>query len=129
MASADPYAFTPPLPHLAFYILLVLARGDRHGYGIIAGIADICRVTMVPRTGIIYPLLKRMTAAGLIADAGMQYPDASNRPLKHYSITQRGLITLKADLRRMSHAVSTGKAAGLLAETEIPPDIQMLFVE
>jgi len=66
----DPARYTDP----NFLILLSLARGDKHGYGIIKDIATFCG-TYLPgdaafgthlASGIIYPALRRLEDQGLI---------------------------------------------------------------
>src|SRR5262249_39564999 len=58
-----------PLRRVEFHILLSLASGERHGYGIIQDI-EARGETSVPDFGTMYRALARMVEAGLIEAAG-----------------------------------------------------------
>lgn len=121
--------FTPPLSQPVFYVLLALSRGDLHGYGILTRVVDISQSSIVFQPGALYPLLKRLVTAELLADTGMHGTYDSDKPRKHYTLTLRGTLLLKSELRRLQHAVRIGEAGGLIDENELSPELQMLFIE
>ncbi|MGH9627071.1 MAG: PadR family transcriptional regulator, partial [Bryobacteraceae bacterium] len=57
-----------PLRRVEFHILLSLAAGERHGYGIIRDI-ETRGETSVPDVGTMYRALSRMVDSGLIESA------------------------------------------------------------
>ena len=61
----DPRSFLPLSP-LVFQVLLALADGPRHGYGIIQEIDSRTNGDMRLRTGTLYLLLRRLTAEALV---------------------------------------------------------------
>lgn len=128
MTSFTIQNFVPPLSQPVFYVLLVLSRGDRHGYGIIAAVVDTSHGAIVMKTGVLYPLLKRLIAADLIAETGMHATYNSDKPRKHYALTTRGTLLLKSELRRLQHAVRIGESNGLIDDAELSPEIQALFL-
>jgi hypothetical protein len=49
-------------------------------------------------------------------------------PARHYSITDKGIILLKGELKRMKHAVDIGKVNGMFID-ELPLDMQELLLK
>src|SRR5687767_2154504 len=82
-----------PLRPVEFHILLSLAAGERHGYGIIQDIEARGDAT-VPDVGTMYRALARMAESGLIAAAAA---DAGDERRINYRITDRGLRVAKAE--------------------------------
>src|SRR6185437_3709870 len=80
-----------PLRRVEFHILLSLATGERHGYGIIQDIAARGE-SAVPDVGTMYRALARMVDSQLIeAAARRPAPDAGDERRNYYRITDRGL--------------------------------------
>src|SRR5256714_8087503 len=76
-----------PLRRVEFHILLSLAAGERHGYGIIQDI-DARGETPAPDVGTMYRALARMVESGLIeAAARRPAPDAGDERRNYYRIT------------------------------------------
>ena len=74
-----------------FHILLSLATGERHGYGIIQDI-EARGDDAVPDVGTMYRALARMVESGLIeAAARRPAPDAGDERRNYYRITDAGL--------------------------------------
>ena len=63
-----------PLRPVEFHILLSLASGERHGYGIIQDIEARGEST-VPDVGTMYRALARMAESGLIGAASLSVKD------------------------------------------------------
>jgi len=78
--------------------------------------------------GTVYPLLARLIEAGLVESHGYTSTPNRDAPRKHYALTQRGLILVKSELKRLKHAVVVGEANGLFMD-ELPLDIQMLLIK
>ncbi|MBD3162046.1 MAG: PadR family transcriptional regulator [Candidatus Eisenbacteria bacterium] len=90
-----------PLTPAVLHVLLALATGERHGYGIMKQVrADSQgRVTMGP--GTLYGSIGRMMKAGLIRESTKKRdPEMDDERRVYYKITGRGLRALEAELER-----------------------------
>src|SRR6185436_12723201 len=78
-----------PLRPVEFHVLLSLAGGERHGYGIMQDIKE--RGEAVPDIGTLYRALARMVDQGLIEAAGSRPdPAAGDERRNYYVITDIG---------------------------------------
>lgn len=103
-----------PLRPVEFHILLSLAEGERHGYGIIQDIRARGD-TRVPDVGTMYRALARMAESGLIeAAARRAAPDAADERRNYYRITPVGLRMAKAEARRLESLTRAAQNGGLL---------------
>ena len=100
-----------PLRPVEFHILLSLAAGERHGYGIIQDI-EARGDAAVPDVGTMYRALARMAESGLIAASPAA--DASDERRINYRITDRGLRAAKAEARRLQTLMRAARIGGLL---------------
>src|SRR6185369_14743484 len=90
-----------PLRPVEFHILLSLAAGERHGYGIIQDI-EARGEASVPDVGTMYRALARMAEAGLIeAAARRPAPDSGDERRNYYRITSAGLRVARAEARQL----------------------------
>jgi DNA-binding PadR family transcriptional regulator len=95
-----------PLSEPVFMILLSLAEGPRHGYGMMKDVAELSEGRVLLSTGTLYGALKRLRAAGWItrldgrdeADDGV-YP---GKDRKEYALTGAGRQVLRAETARLS---------------------------
>src|SRR5438094_1404965 len=86
-----------PLRRVEFHILLSLAAGERHGYGIIQDI-DARGETPVPDVGTMYRALARMVESGLIqAAARRPAADTGDERRNYYRITSAGRRVARAE--------------------------------
>lgn len=89
----------PPLTPAVLHILMVLARGEAHGYAIMKQVEvdSAGRVKMGP--GTLYGSLKRMIDTGLVGEADP--PAGADDPRRvYYAITAQGAAALDAELER-----------------------------
>ncbi|MQA88702.1 MAG: PadR family transcriptional regulator [Gemmatimonas sp.] len=108
-----------PLRPVEFHILLSLAAGERHGYGIIQD-AEARGQAMAPDVGTLYRALRRMQEQGLIAAAERrQAPDAGDERRNYYRITPRGRRVAQAEARRLEALTRAAQLGGLLEEGAI----------
>src|SRR5262245_56742402 len=106
-----------PLRGVEFHILLSLAAGERHGYGILQDIAARDE-TAVPDVGTMYRALARMVETGLIeASARRPAPDAGDERRNYYRITNAGLRVARAEARRLETLTRAARLGGLLAKS------------
>ena len=99
-----------------FHILLSLAGGERHGYGIIRDI-EARGETSVPDVGTMYRALARLAEDGLIARAVRRpAPDAGDERRHYYRITETGLRAARAEARRLETLTRAARTGGLLVK-------------
>jgi DNA-binding PadR family transcriptional regulator len=105
----------PPLRAVEFDILLSLASGERHGYGLIQDI-QARGLSTPPDVGTMYRALARMAEGGLIEGAARRpAPDADDERRNYYRITPAGLRVAKAEARRLELLTRAARLGGLLA--------------
>lgn len=103
-----------PLRPVEFHILLSLAAGERHGYGIIQDI-EARGDAAVPDVGTMYRALARMVDGRLIAATDRRpAPDADDERRNYYRITDLGLRVAKAEARRLEALTRAARLGGLL---------------
>jgi DNA-binding PadR family transcriptional regulator len=105
---------TPPLTPAVFYILLALANGDRHGYGIMKQVEADTQGKVKMGTGTLYGSLKRMVNAGLVAESDKRVDPALDDERRiYYQITERGRSVLTAELGRYRRIVTLAQERNL----------------
>ena len=103
----------PALRRVEFHILLSLAAGERHGYGIIRDI-EARGETAVPDVGTMYRALARMAELGLIEAASRRSaPDANDERRNYYRITNAGRRVARAEVRRLEALMRAARLGGL----------------
>lgn len=105
-----------PLTPVVLHILMALADGDRHGYGIMKQVeADSKgRVKMGP--GTLYGSIGRMIDAGLVRESGRKVdPKLDDERRVYYEITPHGRDTLTAELERYRDVVALAGSKRLAA--------------
>jgi DNA-binding PadR family transcriptional regulator len=104
----------PSLRPVEFHILLSVAAGERHGYGIIQDIQDRGDAA-VPDVGTMYRALARLAETGLIeAAARRPAADAGNERRNYYRITEAGRQAAAAEARRLQALTRAARLGGLL---------------
>ena len=104
-----------PLTPAVFNILLALADGDKHGYGIMLEIeaANHGEVQMGP--GTLYGSIKRMLKAGLIEESDERRDlELDDQRRRYYRVTGLGRRTLEADLQRLAAQLNIARRKRLL---------------
>src|SRR5215813_8099562 len=107
-----------PLRRVEFHILLSLASGERHGYGIIRDI-EARGDSSPPDLGTMYRALARMVEAGPIEAADRRAEDGGEERRNYYRITNTGVRVARAEARRLETLTQAARAGGLL-----PKDIR-----
>jgi DNA-binding PadR family transcriptional regulator len=102
-----------PLRPVEFEILLSLAAGDRHGYGIIQDAE--ARSGDAPDVGTMYRALRRLQDQGLIGAADQrQAGDGDDERRHYYRLTPLGLRVARAEARRLEALTRAARIGGLL---------------
>jgi DNA-binding PadR family transcriptional regulator len=103
-----------PLRPVEFDILLSLATGERHGYGIIQD-AEARGDAPAPDVGTLYRALRRLQDQGMI-EASERRPaaDVDDDRRNYYRITPLGLRVARAEARRLAALTRAARLGGLL---------------
>ena len=100
-----------PLKPVAFQILVSLADGERHGYGITQDIASRTSARMRLEPGNLYRSLKAMLDDGLIEESGRRpAADLDDERRRYYRITLLGRKVAAAETARLAEVVREAKA-------------------
>lgn len=106
-----------PLRPVEFQVLLSLAQGERHGYGIMQEALSLSDGATQLEPGTLYRALRRMLDAGLVVESArrpdVEKPDERRR---YYRLTDLGRRVATAEAERMSRLVSTARAFRLLGK-------------
>lgn len=89
-----------PLTPLSLHILLSVAQGPLHGYGILKATEERSGGRETPSTGALYLALRRLEGEGLIRPAGTRPPDADGRR-RYWEITPEGIRAVEREVGRL----------------------------
>jgi DNA-binding PadR family transcriptional regulator len=98
-------ALTPAV----FHILLALAPGERHGYGILKDVRRQSNDALRLGPGTVYTTLQRLMDAGWVEESKGPARVIDERR-KHYRLTQAGRRALEGEVQRMDGLVRTARA-------------------
>jgi DNA-binding PadR family transcriptional regulator len=99
----------PPLTEAAFYILLSLASGPKHGYAILKEVEELSQGRILFSTGTLYGGLKRFLEWDWIRRVHKPEEDGTGRPRKAYALTEKGRRILNAEIARLQILVKTAR--------------------
>jgi DNA-binding PadR family transcriptional regulator len=105
MPRKPPDAFLPLKPNW-LHILVSLAGGEQHGYGIMQDVLERSdgRVRLWPAT--LYGSLKRLIKEGLIAESGERpAPELDDARRRYYELTPLGRRVLDLESERLKDLV------------------------
>lgn len=110
----DSRSFLPLTPRV-YHVLLALADGPRHGYGVILAVRDLTDHLIVMRTGTLYVLLRRLLDQGLVTQSDERPdPDEDDERRQYYSLTALGRDVLKAESRRLQRVLAAARRKRVL---------------
>jgi DNA-binding PadR family transcriptional regulator len=107
-----------PLREPTFFILLSLAKGEKHGYAIIKAIESLSQGKLQLSTGTLYEALARLLEQELIErvdglevepDKTLPPEDQRSRTRKSYRLTPMGMRLLKAETERMQALIAISR--------------------
>ncbi len=107
MSDADPQKFIPLKAHW-FHIMLSLAAGEQHGYGIMQEVLSRTtgKVRLWPAT--LYGSIKRLIEADLIEESNERpAPELDDARRRYYRLTALGRRVLDAECERLQELVRT----------------------
>lgn len=113
-----------PLTSAVFHILLALAGGERHGYGIMQEIAETTQGQMRIGPGTLYRSIKHMLTVGLIEESGERPdPTLDDERRRYYRLTAFGRQVAEAEALRLANLVREAASRHLLPGTLWEPGI------
>jgi len=96
----------------AFYVLLVLVEGPRHGYAIMAEVETLTGGQVKLGPGTLYRTVQRLLLDGLIDEARAGPGEDSRRVV--YQLSPEGRAAARAEAERLSVLVRAARERGLL---------------
>jgi PadR family transcriptional regulator PadR len=99
----------PPLGEAAFYILLSLGDGEKHGYAILKDVQALNDGVAHLSVSTLYETLSRLLEQGLVERMDAGDMPASPRTRKVYRLSRLGRHALEAETRRMQHLVELAR--------------------
>ena len=117
MTQPDPSLHLPLTPAV-FHILLALADGPSHGYGIMQDVERFTGGETRLGPGTLYRSIQRMLVDGLIEELTIALhdePDDDRR--RYYRLTPKGLQVARQEARRLSGLVDAARRRKLIAQT------------
>ncbi len=102
-----------PLTPAMFHILLALADGEKHGYGIMQEVGSQSNLRLGP--GTLYGSIKRMRAQGLVEESDERPdPEIDDERRRYYRLTDFGQRVVSAEAERLAKLVRHARRKSLL---------------
>lgn len=116
--AKDPKSKLPLTPPV-FQVLLALADGEKHGYGIIKEVERRTEGAVRMSAGTLYGIVHRLRKDKLIAESGAR-PDPSldDERRRYYRLTQFGRLVASEEARRLELLVTMARGKNLLPAGE-----------
>ena len=112
--SRPPRSFLPLKP-LDLQLLLSLAEGERHGYGLVQDITERTDGLVTLEPGNLYRVIKRLLADGLVAETDRRaVPELDDERRRYYRITPLGGRVLAAEVARLQALVTSPSVKALV---------------
>jgi len=99
----------PPLTPAVFHVLLSLAGGDRHGYGIIKEVLRHTNDKVRLGPGTLYGTLQRLMETGWVEES-VGPGHSSDERRRYYRLTRPGREALTAEVERLDSLVRAARA-------------------
>ncbi|CAN5796175.1 PadR family transcriptional regulator [soil metagenome] len=111
--SRQPEDFQPLTPAV-LNILMSLAGGERHGYGIMREVREGTDGMIRLGPGTLYTAIKRLLEGGLIEEAD-ERPDAEidDQRRRYYRLTDFGQRVISAEVDRLESVVRKARSQGI----------------
>ena len=105
-----------PLTPAVFNILLALADGEKHGYGIMQEVETNTKRQVLMGPGTLYGSIKRMLQADLIEESDERAdPDMDDQRRRYYKLTDLGRRTLRMEAERLAAQVKMARTKNVFA--------------
>jgi DNA-binding PadR family transcriptional regulator len=107
-----------PLTPAVFHIMLALADGEKHGYGIMQEVIHITNGEIRMGPGTLYGTIKRMIEAGFIEETAERsdplLDDQQDQRRRYYRLTDLGNRVARAETLRLSTLLNVAQAKKLI---------------
>ena len=114
-APEDAPVFLTPA---VFHVLIALADGPSHGYGIMQEVDEFTAGSTRLGPGTLYRSIQRMLVDGLIEELEIAAHDETDDDRRrYYRLTPKGLATAKAEALRIANLVDAAQQRKLLAKS------------
>ena len=120
--ASDPEDLLPLTP-VALNVLLALADGERHGYGIMLEVRERTggRARLGP--GTLYGAIKRLKESGVIAESETRPdPESDDERRCYYRLTGFGGEVLAAEVERLDGLVRAARRKGVFPAPRLRPE-------
>jgi len=107
---------SPLLTAAVFHILLALADGESHGYGIMQDVERFTNGDTRLGPGTLYRSIQRMLVDGLIEELAISLHDEADEDRRrYYRLTARGQTVARREAQRLADLVDAARHRGLLS--------------
>jgi DNA-binding PadR family transcriptional regulator len=107
---------TALLTPAVFHILLALADGESHGYGIMQDVERFTNGETRLGPGTLYRSIQRMLVDGLIEELAIALHDETDEDRRrYYRLTARGLAVARHEAQRLADLVDAARHRDLLS--------------
>jgi DNA-binding PadR family transcriptional regulator len=114
--QTNPHDFLPLTPAV-LHILLALADGEKHGYGIMQEITQFTDGQFTLGPGTLYRSIKQMIEQGMIEPTESRIdPQLDDERRRYYKLTSFGERLTRLELQRLENLVRLGNARRILGE-------------
>jgi DNA-binding PadR family transcriptional regulator len=120
--TSDPGDLLPLTP-AALNVLLALADGERHGYGIMLEVRERTGGKVRLGPGTLYGAIKRLKEGGMIEESGGKSDDeADDERRRYYRLTSFGSEVLAAEVERLDSLVRAARRKGAFPTSKPSPE-------
>lgn len=113
--TAPPADSFLPLKPIEFLILMTVATGERHGYGIMLDIAERTGGSVRLEAGGLYRNLRRLLADKLLTESARRpAADLDDERRRYYSLSSLGRRVLTAEALRLRALVRQAEASRII---------------
>lgn len=122
MADSAPEGHLPLTP-VALNVLLALADGERHGYGIMLEVRGRTAGAMRLGPGTLYGAIKRLKEGGMIEESEERPdPEADDERRRYYRLSGFGGEVLAAEVGRLDGLVRAARRKGAFPAPKPSPE-------
>ncbi len=113
-AEAEPAAALTPA---VFHIMVALAEGESHGYGIMQDVERLTNGETKLGPGTLYRSIQRMLVDGLIEELAIALVgEGDDDRRRYYRLTPRGRAIAKAEAQRLAVLVDAARRRNLIGK-------------
>jgi DNA-binding PadR family transcriptional regulator len=105
----------PDITMAAFYVLVALASGEAHGYGVMRYVEELSDGRIRLPAGTLYRTMARLVGDGLVEEMDERDPEAPHDARRrYYRMTPLGLDVARSEAGLLMRVVEAAASAGLI---------------